>query len=79
MVCRRSRRVLPQPQQFDPGPFEAAIRLGRHLYLCLQEFASNVPHAIEIGGANERLRSLRGRLEGASIGKEIFLFDTELE
>ena len=79
MVCCRSCRVLPQPHQLDPGVVEAAIRLGRHLYLCLQEFASNMAHGAEIGGVKKSLRSLRGRLEGAGIGKEIFLFDAELE
>jgi hypothetical protein len=36
-------------------------------------------HGAEIGGVKKSLRSLRGRLEGAGIGKEIFLFDAELE
>ena len=74
-----SRRVLSQPKQLDPGLFEAAIRLGRDFYLCLQEFASNMAHGAEIGGVKKSLRSLRGRLEGVGIGKEIFLFDAELE
>ena len=79
MLRGGGRRVLPQPQKFELAVAGLAMRLGRDFDLGLQKFAPDVARRAEIRALEERIRCLRGDLQGLRVGEKVFFLDAELE
>src|SRR5215468_2163704 len=55
------------------------MRFSRNLDLRLEKFPANMPRDAEIGTLKQRVRRLRGGLQGSRIGQKMFFLNAELK